>query len=110
MAGSSGLLLRSISVIDGKANDFKSLRLLLHKFAKRHKGPLIASSLITCSLVAGLIASLWQADRARFEAKRAKEAEQVAINAAVEALEEREKARKQKEIAEEQERVSEKRS
>lgn len=87
-----------------------TLRYQMRKFAKRHKGPLIASSLITCSLVAGLIASLWQADRARFEAKRAKEAEQVAINAAVEALEEREKARKQKEIAEEQERVSEKRS
>ncbi|MDF1853007.1 MAG: protein kinase [Verrucomicrobiales bacterium] len=83
-----------------------TLHYQMGKFIKRHKGPLIASGLITCSLLAGLVVSLWQADRAQFEAEKARAAEQVAINAATLAEEERQEAIRQQKIAQAQEQVA----
>ncbi|MFV1994842.1 MAG: protein kinase, partial [Verrucomicrobiales bacterium] len=56
-----------------------TLRYRLGKFTRRHRGPLFASSLIALALVGGLVASLWQADRATKEAARARAAEGVAL-------------------------------
>lgn len=50
----------------------------LGKFVRRQKGPLSAAAAVVVALVAGVIASLWQANVARDEAERASKAEAIA--------------------------------
>ncbi len=66
----------------------------LRKFARRHKGPVLAAGAVTIALVAGLAGTLWQAgvaaqqrDRARSEAIRADDRAAAAQRAEAQATE-----------------------
>ena len=71
----------------------------LRKFVRRHKGPVIAASLVLITLVGGIVASSLFAVEANFQAKKAKDNEKKANDNAQEAKDNEQEAKDNEKLA-----------